>query len=115
MIGPKFFVRNPDRVYWVGEVWRVWWQRMKGPGVSIDRLRSEHTAFEHFKLCVQATIALLMRWEAQELYAWEAWQWGCELAWRDIGAYEIDGHTGYAFDYLRVKGFEYIIQSDGTL
>jgi hypothetical protein len=113
--GPKYFVRNADRFYWVGEVWRVWWQRLKGPGVSVDRIRAELTAFDHFYLAVQASVALLMRWEAPELCAYEAWEWGIEIAWREIGAYELDGDIGYAFDYLRVRGFQYIIQSDGTL
>jgi len=115
MNGPQFFLRNPDRAYWIAEVWSTWWQRMKGPGVSIDKLRAERTAFEHFRLCCQATVALLMRWEAAELCAYEAWEWGIEIAWRELGPYDVDGQVGYAFDYLRVRGFTYIIQSDGTL
>ena len=113
--GPRFFLRNADRFYWIPEVWRVWWQRMQGPGVSTDRIRADLTAIEHFMRCCQATVALFMRWEAEELCAWEAWQWGTEIAWRELGPYDVDGQIGYAFDYLRVRGFTYIIQSDGTL
>ncbi|UNA00800.1 hypothetical protein ZHS_44 [Edwardsiella phage vB_EpM_ZHS] len=112
---PKFFIRDADRGFWIGEVWRTWWHRMKGPGVVVDRLRSSHTGAEHFFICCQATVAILMRWEAQELCAYEAWEWGTELAWRHTGSYEIDGEVGYAFDVLRMRGLEYIIQSDGTL
>lgn len=112
---PKYFLRNPNRLYWITEVWLVWWARLKGPGVSYDRLRASLSAGEHFVMACQATIALFFRWEAEEMCAYEAWEWGIDIAWREIGPYDIDGDIGYAFDVLRVRGLEYIIQSDGTL
>lgn len=80
---------------------RVWWHHRR------------EDADTGFWQCVRASIALLLDRHDECIY--EDYRESEAVAYKNLGIYETDYGTGYAFEALHCRGFSFAVIQDGTL